>query len=245
MSRISPSRSPKNGVPGGKKGRRTTINDARAFRPPYQCNPSDPTTNPRRLSHPPRLASPISSTGSSLSSNPRSAPIPESMRGPQVRPAGTRMAGPSSLPGSHGPALRHLRHSKSPVKLQPSPSQPPHNVTGSAFRETDPLAHRYCRYNGCRERFCDRRTTERHRLTHLGYGTYVCPNPECKSRTKKRPHFASDFSLGRHFRLAKDDSPCGVGKGKKPSEFRENLVEAEAEIQQAMVPFDPEVHYPF
>lgn len=245
MSWISSSQSPKWGVPGGKQGRRATINDARVFYLPYQRHPSDPTTSPSRWDHPPGLASQISSIGLSLPRNPQSALIPELMRGLQVHPPGAQMAGPSSLPGSHGPALRHQRHSKSVVKPQTSPSQPPQNATGSAFKEIDPLAHRYCRYNGCRERFCDRRTTERHRLTHLGYGTYVCPNPECKSRTKKRPHFASDFSLGRHFRLAKGDSPCGAGKGKKPSKFRENLAEAEVEIQQAMVPFDPEVHYPF
>lgn len=221
------------------------INDARAFCLPYQRHPPDPATSPSRLNHPPRLASRIPSTGSSLPSNPQSALFPEFMRGLQVHLPEAQMAGPSSLPGSHSPAPPHQRHSRSVVKPQPSPSQPPQNTTWSAFKEIDPLAHRYCRYNGCRERFCDRRTTERHRLTHLGYGTYVCPNAECKSRTKKRPHFASDFSLGRHFRLAKDDSPCGAGKGKKPSTFRENLAEAEAEIQQAMVRFDPEVHYPF
>ena len=165
--------------------------------------------------------------------------MPEFMRSLQVPPPGTPMAGPLSLPEIHGPglpaSLRPVFRPNRPIK-----SHPP--TPRSAVNEIEAFAHRYCRYNGCDRRFSDKRTTERHRLTHLGAGTFICPNLACDSRKKVRPHFASDFSLGRHFRLAADDSPCAVGKGKKLSLFRTNV---EAQIQQALDPFDPAIHTPF
>lgn len=233
MSSISPSPSPKHGVQGGKKGRQTTISNARTLCLPYKRQPSDPTTSftfrPGRPDYswsPPSPHSSSPSTSSSVSSSPGDVLTPEFMRCLQVRPPGTPMAGPSSLPTSHGPALSA---SQRPV-LSP---------------EIQAFANRYCRYHNCNGRFADKRTTERHRLTHLDFGTYVCPNPACGSRTKVRPHFASEFSLGRHLRMAADDSPCAVGKGRKLSSFRRNATQAEALIQQALVPFDPATHTPF
>ena len=233
MSSISPSPSPKHGVQGGKKGRQTTINNARTLCLPYKRHPSDPTTSPAfRPGRPDYSRSPPSppfsspSTSSSVPSNPDDVLTPEFMHSLQIRPPGTPMAGPSSLPKSQDPAL--------------SVSQRP-----ALLPEIEAFANRYCRYPNCNGRFSDKRTTERHRLTHLDFGTYVCPNPACATRTKARPHFASDFSLGRHLRMAADDSPCAVGKGRKLSSFRRNAAQAEALIQQALVPFDPATHAPF
>jgi len=216
------------------------MNNARALCLPYQRRPSDspasllswsgssrPSPGPTSLSSPTRR---------SVSSNPDDVLTPEFMRGLRLRAPGTPMAGLSSLPESHGPALHPQR---------PSPARPPRNATANAFQQPEAFAHRYCRYPDCDRRFSDKRTTERHRLTHLKFGTYICPNVACDSRTKARPHFASDFSLGRHLRLAADDSPCAVGKGYKLSSFKLNAVQVEALIQQALVPFDPAIHTPF
>jgi hypothetical protein len=225
LSCTSPSPSPKYGVQGGKKGRWTTISNARALCLPYQRYPSD-LISPAFPPSPPSSSPSTPSTSSSVSSNSNDVLTPESMRSLQVRLPGIPKAGPSSLPGGRGLALSASRR---PV-LRP---------------EIEAFAHRYCRYPGCERRFVDKRTTERHRLTHLDFGTYVCPNPACDSRTKARPHFASDFSLGRHLRLAANSSSCAVGKGQKLSLFRRNAAQAEAMIQQALVPFDPATHTPF
>ena len=260
MSCISPSPSPRHEVPGGKKGQRTTISDSRALCLPYQRRPLDSPPTPAsplsRLDYSSLTPSPLSlrpSTSPSVSSNPDDVLTPEFMRSLRFRTPGTPMIGPSPLPGSHSPAistgLRSVPHpqrpSKSHAKSPPSPSQPAQNVVVNAFRQPEEFAHRYCRYPGCDRRFPDKRTTERHRLTHLSFGTYVCPNPACDSRTKARPHFASDFSLGRHLKLAKNDSLCAVGKGQKLSSFKRNAPQAEALIKQALVPFDPAIHTPF
>ena len=252
MPSVSPGPSHKHGIPGGKQGRQTTISNARVLCLPYQRHLPDsaggPGFPPSRSDYPmlpPGLASPSSSTTSSVSSNLEDVLTPEFMRSLQVRPLGIPMVGPSSLPGSRALAPHHQQPSKSSVKSQCPPSHSPQNVTPSAFRQIEAFAHQYCRYRDCGKRFPDKRTTERHRLTHLEFGTYVCPNPACKSRQKPRPHFASDFSLGRHFELAANDSPCAVGKGKKRSTFRPDLAKAEALIQQALVPFDPAIHTPF
>ena len=229
MSSVSPSPNPKHRVQSGKKGRKTAISNARALCLPYQrhqSGPTSPTFPLSRLGHSRLPLSPPSSspsTSSSGFSNPDDVLTPEFMRSLRVRPPGTPMAGPSSLPG------QTISASQRPV-LRP---------------EIEVFAHRYCRYSDCDKRFANRRTTERHRLTHLEFGTYVCPNPVCESRTKDRPHFASDFSLGRHLRMAADDSPCAVGKGQKMSSFRRNTAQAAALIQQALVPFDPATHTPF
>lgn len=243
MCSISPSPSPKYGVPGGKKERQTTIGNARALCLPYQRRP---------LECPPSPASLSSSTRSSVSSNPDDVLTPELMRSLQFRPPGTPMTGLSSLPEDHGPlhsasmrpVLHPQRPSKSPLKSRSSPLRPPRNASVDLQR-IEAFAHRYCRYPDCDRRFADKRTTERHRLTHLKFGTYVCPNPACDSRTKARPHFASDFSLGRHLKLAANDSPCAVGKGQKLSSFRLNAAQVGALIQQVLVPFDPAIHTPF
>jgi len=251
---MSPSPSPKQGVPGGKKEQQTTISNARARRVPYQRrsldSPPSPVSSLSRSNHsrlPHTPASPSSSTGSSISSGPDDVITPEFMRSLQFGTPGIPMAGSSSLPEGHGsapdPVLRPQRRVKLLVKSQ-SPPQAPHNVTTNV-QQPEVFAHRYCRYPNCGKRFADKRTTERHRLTHLKFGTYICPNPACDSRTKTRPHFASDFSLGRHLRLAADDSPCAVGKGHKLSSFKLNATQVEALIQQALVPFDPAIHTPF
>ena len=260
MSCISPSSSPGHGVPGGKKGQRTTISNTRTRCVPYQR---------RRLDSPPSPTSPLdqldcsrfqfgrassrSSASSSVSSNPDDMLTPEFMRSLQFVPPGTPVSGPSSLPDSHSPALSAdlspVLHphgsSKSPVKSRLTPSEPIQRVTVNASQQPAAFAHRYCRFPNCDKRFADKRTTERHRLTHLDFGTYICPNPACDSRTKARPNFASDFSLGRHLRLAADDSPCAIGKGQRLSSFRLNAAQVEALVQQALVPFDPTIHAPF
>ncbi|KAF9788180.1 hypothetical protein BJ322DRAFT_611811 [Thelephora terrestris] len=159
------------------------------------------------------------------------------------RPVDSPFVGPSSLPESHSPAFHPQRPGNPPVNSQPSPSRPSQNFYPNASRRLEAFAHRYCRYPGCDSRFSDKRTTERHRLTHLSFGTYVCPNPACDSRTKSRPHFASSFSLGRHLKLATPGSPCAVGKGHKLSTFK--LMDSEDLIQQVLVPFDPAIHTPF
>ena len=230
---MSPSPSPKHGVHGGKKGRQTTISNARVLCLPYQRHPSGSTTSPASplsrldyswLSPSPPSSSP--STSSSVSINSDDELTSEVMRSLQVRPPGTPMTGRTSLPEGHGPALSASRR---PVLR----------------REIEAFAHKYCRYRDCKQRFADKRTTKRHRLTHLDFGTYVCPNPACESRTKARPHFASDFSLKRHFNQAASTSPCAVGKGQKMSLFMRNAAQAEALIQQALAPFDPATHTPF
>jgi len=243
LSCFSPSPSPKRGVPGRKMGQQITKSNTRALCLPYQRRPSDPAPTPAlpfsrsSSSRPsPGFTSLRSSTGRSVSNNPDDVLTPEFMRSLQFRAPGTPMAGPSSLPKSHGPALHPQR---------PSPARPPRNVNANVLRQPEVFAHRYCRYPDCDRRFSDKRTTERHRLTHLKFGTFICPNPACDSRTKARPHFASDFSLGRHLRLAADDSPCAVGKGRKLSSFKLNAAQVEALIQQALVPFDPAIHTPF
>lgn len=253
MSRISPSPSSERGVPGGKKERQTTTSKTRARRVPYQRHLLD---SPPGLASPlnrpdyPRFqfsrTSPRSSISSSVSTtNSDDVLTPEFMRSLQFVSPGTPVSGPSSLPGSHSPILHPRRYSKSPVKPRPSPSKPAQQVTVNASQQPEAFAHRYCRFPNCDKRFADKRTTERHRLTHLDFGTYLCPNPACDSRTKVRPNFASDFSLGRHLRLAADDSPCAVGKGQKLSSFRLDAAQVGALVQQALVPFDPTIHAPF
>ena len=238
MSCVSSSPSPKHGTPGGKKGHQTTISNARALYLPYQRRVLDSPVSPPSLS---------SSTSSSVSSNPDPDDVltPEFMRSLQFRRPGTPRAGLSSLHDNHDPVPYPRRHSKSSVKSRPSPPRPPQNVTVYPSQQMEVFAHRYCRYKGCTLRFSDKRTTERHRLTHLRFGTYVCPNPACESRTKLRPHFASDFTLGRHLRLAASDSPCAVGKGQKLSLFKLNAAQVEGLIQQALDPFNPAIHTPF
>lgn len=257
MSRISPTPSPKHGVPGGKKEQRTSISNARARCVPYQRRPLDsPPTPVSPLSLPGCPGLPLSRAsppGPLVSSNPGDTLTPEFTHNLQFVSSGTPMTGPPSLPGSRGPALsvslpsalRPQRRSKSPVKPRPSPSQPTQKVAAGAPQQPETFADRYCRFQECDKRFTDKRTTERHRLTHLDFGTYVCPNPACDSRMKTRPHFASDFSLGRHLRLAADDSPCAVGKGQRLSSFRLNAAQVEALIQQSLVTFDPAIHTPF
>lgn len=188
-----------------------------------------------------------------VSSNPDDVLTPEFMRNLQFVSPGAIMAGPPSLPESRGPILsvnlppapHSQRRSKSPVKPRPPPSRPAQKIAVGATQPPEAFAHRYCRFPNCDRSFGDKRTTERHRLTHLDFGTYVCPNPACDSRTKARPNFASDFSLGRHLRLAANDSPCAVGKGQRLSLFKINAVQVEVMIQQALVPFDPAIHTPF
>ena len=175
------------------------------------------------------------------------------MRSLQLVSSGTPMAGPPSLPETRGPTLsvgllptvRTQRRSKPPAKSRPSPSRPTQKTATGAPKRPEAFAHQYCRFPKCDKRFADKRTTERHRLTHVAFGTYVCPNPACDSRTKARPNFASDFSLGRHLRVVADDSPCAVGKGQRLSSFKQNATQAEALIQQSLVPFDPAIHTPF
>ena len=261
MFHISPSPSPKHGVPGGKKEQRTTINNARVRCLPYKRRPLDSSPSsaspPSLLGHPMPLlsptSSPCSSTSSSVSSDPDDALTPEFMRSLQFVSPIFLMGGPSSLPESPSPApsvnlpliLPPRRHSKLPATSRPPPARSPQNIAVDPSQQDAMFAHRYCRFPKCNKRFADKRTTERHRLTHLEFGTYVCPNPACDSRTKARPNFASDFSLGRHLRLATDDSPCAVGKGHKLSSFRLNAAQVEALIQPALVPFDPAIHTPF
>ena len=240
------------------------ISNARAHCLPYQRRPLDSSPTPvsplsflgRRLPLSPP-SPPVPPTSSPVSSNPDDVLTPEFMRSLQFVSPGTPVAGPSSLPESCGPVLavtpppapsvslpstlRPRRHSKS----RPSPSQPAQKIAVGAPKRPEAFAHQYCRFRNCNRRFADKRTTERHRLTHLKFGTYVCPNPACDSRTKARPHFASDFSLGRHLRVVADDSPCAVGKGQRLSLFRQNATQAEALIQQVLVPFDPAIHTPF
>ena len=220
------------------------ISSARTLCLPYQRHPSDSSIASQlsRLDYsslPPSPTSLSFSTRSSVSSNSDDVLSPEFTRSLQVRLPGTPMAGPLSPPGGHGlglPAsLRPAPHSTRPMKSQPSTPRP-------AANDIEAFAHRYCRYGPCKKRFSDKRTTERHRLTHLDFGTFLCPNLACDSHRRPRPNFASDFSLGRHLRLAADDSPCAVGKGQKLSLFK---MDAEAVIQQALVPFDPAIHTPF
>jgi len=167
---MSPSPSPKQRVPGGKKEQQTTISNARTRRVPYQRRPFDSPSNPTSLSRsdysglPSSPPSSSSSTSSSISSDPDDVVTLEFLRSLQYGTPGTPMAGPSSLPESHGSARRR---SKPLVKSQPSPSRPPHNVTMNALQQPEAFAYRYCRYPGCDKRFADKRTTERHRLTHL------------------------------------------------------------------------------
>ncbi|KAF9653767.1 hypothetical protein BDM02DRAFT_1676093 [Thelephora ganbajun] len=248
LSCLSPSPSPEHGVPGGKKEQQTTISNARTRSVPYRRRPLDSPHSPAspfgwsdcsRL--PPSPASSLrSSTSSSVSSSHDDVLTAGFMRSLQFSTPRTPTAGPSSLPESHGSALCPQRLSTSPAKLRL-----PQNITANFSQQPDAFARRYCRYPGCNKRFSDKRTTERHRLTHLKFGTYVCPNPTCDSRTKARPHFASDFSLGRHLRLAAADSPCAVGKGQKLSLFKLNAAQVEALVQQALIPFDPAIHTPF
>ena len=261
MPHISPSPSPGYGVPGGRKEQQTTISGTRARCVPYQRrrldtppNPASPLNRSGYLGSPFSHTSPLrSSTSSSVSSNADDALTPGLMRSLQLALPGTPMASPSSLPESHSPThsvglppvLHPQRHSKPPAKSRPPPSQPAQKITANTSQQEEAFANRYCRFGECKKRFCDKRTTERHRLTHLKFGTYICPNPECDSRTKTRPNFASDFSLGRHFRLAADNSPCAVGKGQRLSSFRLNAAQVEALVQQALVPFDSAIHVPF
>ena len=259
MSSVSPSPSPKRGVPGGKKERWTTINNARARCLPYQRRPLDSPPTPTSLlsfSGSPglplsRTSPPGPLTSSPVSSNPDDELTPEFMRSLQFVSPGTLMAGPSSLPESRGPApsvslppaLRPQRRSKLLAKSRPP--QPTQEIAPGTPKRPEAFAHQYCRFPKCDRRFADKRTTERHRLTHLAFGTYVCPNPACDSRTKARPNFASDFSLGRHLKVVANDSPCAVGKGQRLSSFKQNAAQAEALIQQSLVPFDPAIHTPF
>lgn len=168
-------------------------------------------------------------------------------RVPYQRPLlGSPLVGPSSLPESRSLASHPQWPGSSSVKSRPSPLQSLQNIYANALQQPEAFAHRYCRYPGCGKRFSTKRTTERHRLTHLSFGTYVCPNPACESHTKPRPNFASSFSLGRHLKLAAPGSPCAVGKGHKLSSFKlMDLAQVDALIQRALVPFDLAIHTPF
>lgn len=153
-------------------------------------------------------------------------------------------AGPSSPPGSHCPIFHPQQPLNSPAKLRPS-SPSTQIVDANAPQRPEAFAHRYCRYPGCDERFSDKRATERHRLGHLPFGTYSCPNPACSTHTKRRPDFAREFTIGRHLKKAAPGSPCAEWKDEKPSSLRTNVAQAEALIRQALVPFDPAIHIPF
>lgn len=194
-----------------------------------------------------RKPRPFGSPPSTSSSDPSSSDdmaIPEFMRGLQRGIPETPTVGPSFLHESHGPGFHPQRPSNSRLKLRhPLPST--HNLNASAPQRPEAFAHRYCRYPNCSKRFKDKRTTERHRFTHLSFGIYVCPNNACASRSKTRPNFTRGSSLVRHFKLSAAGSPCAEGKDKEVSSFRRKVAEAEALIQQALVPFNPAIHAPF
>lgn len=244
----SPSPSPKRGAPGGKKERQTTSRNARTRRFPYQRRPFDPPLNaavsPSLSDHSKLSTSPTSSPRSSAFSNSDGVLTPEFIRSLQVRVPRTPTTGASSLPESHGLVFHPQQPSSSPLKSRP-PSHLAQNADANGSHQPEAFADRYCRFPGCTKRFPDKRTTGRHRRTHLTFGTYICPNQDCDSRTKPRPHFASDFSLGRHLKLAAPGSPCAVGKGERPSSFGINSAYVDALIRQSLVPFDPAIHIPF
>jgi hypothetical protein len=240
----SPSPSPKRGVPGGKKKQQTTSRNARTRRVPYQRRPFDPplsaAVSPSFSGHSRLSTSPTSSPRSFAFSNSDDVLTPEFIRNLQVRVPRTPTIGSSSLPESHDLVF----HPQQPSNSRPS-SHPAQNAGANGSHQPEGFADRYCRFADCTKRFPDKRTTGRHRRTHLKFGTYICPNLDCESRTKQRPHFASDFSLSRHFKLAAPGSPCAVGKGERPSSFGINSAYVDALIRQSLVPFDPAIHTPF
>jgi hypothetical protein len=250
----TPSPSSKLGVPGGKKVQLTTMNKARRHCVPYQRHPSGSppsTVSPPNSSTRSRLqAAPASSirpfASSSVSSSPDNTTTPDLVCGLRSSMPRTPIMGFLPLPDNHAQPLPPHRLKKPCEEQQPSTSILPQTVGSGVNSRQEGLADRYCRYAGCNMRFPDKRTTMRHRLTHLDFGTYVCPNPACDSRTKTRPNFASDFTLKRHFKAASTDSLCAAGRGHKLSSFKiKTTPPVEVMVQQALVPFDPTIHTPF
>lgn len=184
------------------------------------------------------------STSSSAFTNPDDVLAAEFMLSLQLSTPRTQTVGPPSLPGSHGPIFRSQRPSNSLAKFRSA-----QRANANVRQKSEAFAHRYCRYFDCDKRFKEKRTTERHRLGHVPFGTYACPNFACPSRTKAQPCFTRDFSLGRHLKSAAPGSPCAQAMEKlgnfKVSSLRENLALAEALIQQALVPYNPKIHTRF
>lgn len=216
----SPSPSPKRRVLGGKKDRRT------------RCVPRE-----GRQPAPP-------STSCSVSIDPDDVLTPEFMRRLQLHMPITPAVGPSSLPESRWLDPRSHLSSNPPTKLRFSRRRT-RNLVVNASKKPEAFADLYCRVGDCGVRYSDKRTVARHRLTHVGFGMYACPNLECPSRRRTRPNFSRDCSLKRHFESAKPDSPCAKGKTKELSKCREGVGRAKAIIRRHLVPFDPAIHTPF
>jgi hypothetical protein len=220
----SPSPNLKRRVSSRKQGRQATLGSPRIRRVPYERRPLD--------------LSP--SAGSSVPNEPDDVLTPDFMRSLKCSMQTTLTVGPSSLPESHGPVFQPQRPSN-PRTKSPSSSPPTQNDNAITSQRPEELADLYCRYPDCHTKSPDKRTIARHRLTHLAFNTYACPNPECPSHTKARPGFSREFAVNRHLRLA--DSPCAKWKDGKI--LRRDVDLAEVLLQQALVPFDPAIHLPF
>ena len=224
----SPSPSPKRRVSGGKKERKPARSNVRTRR--VQCRRRLPTNSPSAPRNP----------------NPDDALAPEFIRNPQRNMPRNSTVGPPSLPESNNTVFHPNRPSNSSAKS--SPSRPTRNVNANAPRNPEAFADLYCRFPGCDRHSLDKRTIKRHRLTHVPFSTYVCPNPVCATRTKAQPNFSREDAVRRHLKLAAPDSPCAKMWNEEEFSLRENATlaeEAEGLIQKTLIPFDPAIHIPF